>query len=373
MEDTGVIDIGPDEATFGSTKSKIDGAKNKLVSAYEYEKVQDKSEAPGASSIATNPENAYNATTEIDQTETKQNTSWPTNLQNKTSPNDHTNSSTEETSFTSSMSYPTYPSYSDYEEGAAGVPSYDYQDYQLGEQVVSLPYDFSGLQFSPLSEHPRVWNSQDAFLEQVGYKLYMFIPAGLAGILLGVFLWCIAMIILRAYGLAKKSFLRFIQKGDSEDFEMGPSDQSQEAEKDKSEIKKIHPENKISRHLHSDYLSSVSVSQLVTSEKSSIQKHIHSEKTASSQSTQSSPVSLSSGIGVSERESGDERDSLASCKEFDNFGRGGAEKMWDTRTVLVQGGEEDRERVSQSEEGDRVMYRVESLHEKCCRRNSERK
>eukprot|EP00090_Calanus_glacialis_P003364 TRINITY_DN12491_c0_g1_i1.p1 TRINITY_DN12491_c0_g1~~TRINITY_DN12491_c0_g1_i1.p1 ORF type:complete len:367 (-),score=104.18 TRINITY_DN12491_c0_g1_i1:323-1423(-) len=366
MEDTGVIDISPDEATFGSTKSHIDSSKNKLVSAYEFGQVYDKSDAPGSSSAnslqSTHPENAFNATTDLNRTQKKL----------KKIHSENTNSSKEETSFDYTMPYPTNPSYSDYEDGTAGVPSYDYQDYQLGEPVVRLPYDFSGLQFSKLSEAPRVWNSQNAFLEQVGYKLYMFIPAGLAGILLGAFLWIIAMIILRAYGVAKKSFLRFIQKEDTEDLEMGPSCHAKESEKNKSEIKKIHPVKKLSRHVCSDYFTSRKVAQLIPNEKSSIQKNRlennEAEKSASSQSTQSSPVSLSSGIGVSERESGDERDSLASCKEFENFERGVAGN-WDTRTG--QGGQEEVGQVTHGGEEDTVVYRVDSLSEKCCRRNSD--
>lgn len=161
MEDTGVIDISPDEATFGSTKSHIDSSKNKLVSAYEFGQVYDKSDAPGSSSAnslqSTHPENAFNATTDLNRTQKKL----------KKIHSENTNSSKEETSFDYTMPYPTNPSYSDYEDGTAGVPSYDYQDYQLGEPVVRLPYDFSGLQFSKLSEAPRVWNSQNAFLEQV--------------------------------------------------------------------------------------------------------------------------------------------------------------------------------------------------------------
>ena len=56
---------------------------------------------------------------------------------------------------------------------------------------------------------------------QVGYKLYMFIPAILAGILLGIFLWIVAMILLRAYGVIKAHTLRFIQSETREDLELG--------------------------------------------------------------------------------------------------------------------------------------------------------
>ena len=198
----------------------------------------------------------------------------------------------------------------------------------------------------------------------------MFIPAGLAGILLGIFLWIIAMIILRAFGLAKKGFYRFIQNGHSEDLEMGSACHAKEADKVRSEIRKIHPVNKFTKHVRSDYFSGKKVSEFSPNEKSSIQKeylkHIDAENEAASpQSVQSSPVSLSSGIGVSERESGDERDSSDSCKEFDGGGEGwDRDRLGVRRTVSDQGG---------GEEGDTDpgFYRVESLREKCCRRNSD--
>ena len=166
--------------------------------------------------------------------------------------------------------------------------------------------------------------------------------------MLGVFLWIIAMIILRAYGVAKKAVIRFIQKENSEDFEMGPSNHS--------DVTNIHPESK---QMHSDFINSVRVSQLTANEKESIQKDCIqkrlTEKTVLSPSTQSSPVSLSSGIGTSERESGDERDSLTSCKELHHFGDAG--RTFRTRTV--------------SEPGSRGAYQTELWHEKSCRRNSD--
>lgn len=339
MEDTGVIDIGPDEALF--VNNKVDDAKNKQVNAYE--KVHNKSDAPEANSIVASLGSDHNGRTDTHQTYVKKNISTHKNHRNIL--NDRLNSTSEDTFFSSTLPQSTYPSYSEYEDG---VVSYDYPEYQVGDQVVSLPYDFSGLQFSQLSEHPRVWNSQDAFLEQVGLKLYMFIPAGIAGILLGVFLWIIAMIILRAFGVAKKAVIRFIQKENSEDFEMGPSNNS--------DVTNIHPESK---QMHSDFINSVRVSQLTANEKESIQKDCIqkrlTEKTVLSPSTQSSPVSLSSGIGTSERESGDERDSLTSCKELHHFRDSG--RTFRTRTV--------------SEPGSREAYQTELWHEKSCRRNSD--
>jgi len=183
MEDTGVIDTATDKLLNGS-----DG-NDPMVSGFEYQTVYNDNSSSFIHLVSNNSggdEALYNYASVV----------YPTNS----------------------------PVGSDYEDEAAGAfPAYqEYQEYQIGEQpLVQLPYDFSGLQFSQLSEDPRVWNSQDAFLEQVGFKLYMFIPAGLAGILLGVFLWIVAMIVLRAYGVIKRAVLRKFQNSNKVDLEMG--------------------------------------------------------------------------------------------------------------------------------------------------------
>jgi len=73
-------------------------------------------------------------------------------LSQKIQPDLVNSSKTEETSLSAmansshSVAYPDYSTYADYEEGlAAGGPSY-YQDYQMGERLASMPYDFSGLE-----------------------------------------------------------------------------------------------------------------------------------------------------------------------------------------------------------------------------------
>jgi len=48
-----------------------------------------------------------------------------------------------------------------------------------------------------LTEPPRVWNAREAFMEQVGMKLYMFIPAAAFGVILGVIIWVCFMFCLR--------------------------------------------------------------------------------------------------------------------------------------------------------------------------------
>ena len=106
---------------------------------------------------------------------------------------------------------------------------------------------------------------------QVGLKLYMFIPAVILGILLAVFLWSLAMLALRTFGLIKKKVL----SEKSADLEMFPSRQPDKISEKVSYSGPPGPPGFSSR------LSS----------------------------SHSSPVSLSSGIGVSERESESSADS----------------------------------------------------------------
>ena len=164
----------------------------------------------------------------------------------------------------------------------------------------------------------------------------MFIPAGIAGILLGVFLWIVAMIILRTFGLVKKSILRFIQSEGSEDLEMGGQCNNPDADKNTFQHKKIQYVSEKNRDLTSDY-----ITHIPPCEKSSFQKSPSGKsrevKSGLSQSTQSSPVSLSSGIGASERESADDRDSLSSCKDFHSFTR---ERGGGDQTVRAQDNEQ---------------------------------
>merc|ERR1712080_551296 len=92
---------------------------------------------------------------------------------------------------------------------------------QFPPGLVRLPYNFSGLQFIELTEVPRVWNARDAFMEQVGYKLYMFLPAAIAGVLLGIIIWVFALLLLRTYGLIRTRLFGHT-KIDGDDFELKP-------------------------------------------------------------------------------------------------------------------------------------------------------
>ena len=127
---------------------------------------------------------------------------------------------------------------------------------------------------------------------QVGLKLYMFIPAVVLGVLLAVFLWSLAMLALRTFGLIKSKLL----SDKSSDLEMSPSHAS--------------PPSKPSHH-------SVEISQKVSYTAPECSPGLpapagpagptgrlaNSSFTSQLSSSHSSPVSLSSGIGVSERSS----------------------------------------------------------------------
>jgi len=79
----------------------------------------------------------------------------------------------------------------------------DYYEHSYQDGLVRIPFNYSGLQFTKLTETPRIWDAKTAFLEQVWMKLYMFIPAIAAGIFLGIFLWLITIFTIRSYGVLK--------------------------------------------------------------------------------------------------------------------------------------------------------------------------
>eukprot|EP00092_Neocalanus_flemingeri_P019882 GFUD01021535.1.p1 GENE.GFUD01021535.1~~GFUD01021535.1.p1 ORF type:complete len:109 (+),score=16.43 GFUD01021535.1:74-400(+) len=83
------------------------------------------------------------------------------------------------------------------------------------------PYNFTGLQIYYMENEAEVWNSQEDFKHQVIFKLYMFIPAMIAGILLGIILWIIIMLILRTFKLVKTCTVT--NNKDTQDLETGSS------------------------------------------------------------------------------------------------------------------------------------------------------
>jgi len=190
------------------------------------------------------------------------------------------------------------------EEGSAG-PAFEYQEFVSLDPpgIFSIPYNFTGLQMRELTEPPRVWNAREAFMEQVGLKLYMFVPAAVCGVILGIIIWVCFMFCLRAYGRIRQYFFGPTGKAkEVEDLELkspvdqrfspsswAPASKAQAATFDK---KKVSEFNK-------------SVVELV--HQGRVYSHGDNQQGASGSTTetpsfQSSPKSFSSGIGVSEKE-----------------------------------------------------------------------
>jgi len=186
------------------------------------------------------------------------------------------------------------------EEGSAG-PVIEYQEFvSLNPPgFIRIPYNFTGLQMRELTEPPRVWNAREAFMEQVGLKLYMFIPAAVLGVILGIIIWVCFMFCLRLYGRFKQQL-------------WGPTSKTKEVEglELKSPIDK-NPSNWPSS------TSSTSFDKKKVSEfNKSVVELVHQRRdyrlgeeqqgasvsTTGPSSFQSSPKSISSGIGVSEKE-----------------------------------------------------------------------
>jgi len=186
------------------------------------------------------------------------------------------------------------------EEGSAG-PVIEYQEFvSLNPPgIIRIPYNFTGLQMRELTEPPRVWNAREAFMEQVGMKLYMFIPAAAFGVILGIIIWVCFMFCLRVYGRFKQQL-------------WGPTSKTREVEglELKSPIDKNPPnwpsttsstsfdKNKVSEF-------NKSVVELVHQRRDyrlGEEQQGVSVSTTGPSSFQSSPKSISSGIGVSEKE-----------------------------------------------------------------------
>ena len=140
-------------------------------------------------------------------------------------------------------------------------------------------------------------------LFQVGLKLYMFVPAIVAGTLLSISFWILAMMIIRTYGyLRKKLFPSLCTQ--AQDLEMNPSGKHKEAELS----------NVPEKIFKSDMDTILSSDREFRPTKPHHKKGFDGKRFTSegSSSFHSSPVSLSSGIGASEdRDTGD-TDSRAS-------------------------------------------------------------
>jgi len=158
-----------------------------------------------------------------------------------------------------------------------------------------------------IKETPHAWNSQESFLQQVGLKLYMFVPAIVAGTLLSISFWILAMIVLRTYGLLRNKIFGAIKI--VEDVEMCNHNNTtvktvnNYSRQESSESFDGHGRDKSSKFVEDKSCDNSPSKLLKTASDEKL-----SSSSRSCRSFHSSPVSMSSGIGVSERDSGDERD-----------------------------------------------------------------
>jgi len=87
-----------------------------------------------------------------------------------------------------------------------------YRDYPLGEGYVRIPVYVPGLEMHEVSEVPQLWSAREAFMRQVGSKLYMFIPSAILGFLIGLLIWIVMLACLRIFGVLKKMAVRIFYK-----------------------------------------------------------------------------------------------------------------------------------------------------------------
>jgi len=123
----------------------------------------------------------------------------------------------------------------------------------------------------------------------------MFVPAIVAGTLLSISFWILAMIIIRTYGHLRKKLFPSLCTG--QDLEMNPSGKHKEVE----------PSAVPGKVFRSDMVTIMSSGREFRPAKL-YKKGFDGKFVSSSSSFHSSPVSLSSGIGASERDTGDTGD-----------------------------------------------------------------
>merc|ERR1712142_116813 len=87
-----------------------------------------------------------------------------------------------------------------------------YRDYPLGEGYVRIPVYVPGLEMHKVAEVPHLWSAREAFMRQVGSKLYMFIPSAILGFLIGLLIWIVMLACLRIFGVLKKTAVRVFNK-----------------------------------------------------------------------------------------------------------------------------------------------------------------
>jgi len=95
-----------------------------------------------------------------------------------------------------------------------------YRDFPMEDGYVRIPVFVPGLEVEEVSEVPQLWSAQEAFMRQVGSKLYMFIPSAILGFLIGLLLWVVGLAFLRIFGLLKNTFRRVFGTGKDDDLDL---------------------------------------------------------------------------------------------------------------------------------------------------------
>jgi len=83
-----------------------------------------------------------------------------------------------------------------------------FRDYPMGDGYVRIPVYVPGLEIVEVSEVPQLWSAREAFMRQVGSKLYMFIPSAILGFLIGLLIWILILACIRIFGAVKKTIAR---------------------------------------------------------------------------------------------------------------------------------------------------------------------
>jgi len=83
-----------------------------------------------------------------------------------------------------------------------------FRDYPMGDGYVKIPVYVPGLEIVDVSEVPQLWSAREAFMRQVGSKLYMFIPSAILGFLIGLLIWILILACIRIFGAVKKTVAR---------------------------------------------------------------------------------------------------------------------------------------------------------------------
>lgn len=97
-----------------------------------------------------------------------------------------------------------------------------FRDYPMGDGYVRIPVYVPGLEIVDVSEVPQLWSAREAFMRQVGSKLYMFIPSAILGFLIGLLIWILILACIRIFGAVKKTIARLFpsEKVDELDFKV---------------------------------------------------------------------------------------------------------------------------------------------------------